>query len=126
MADAQKTFPCKAPTVQAVAFSIDPNRAPWERQVGETQKQFAAFVAYRDLGLGTRSIPAAAKAVGLSPRSGQVARWSMRNQWPARARAWDVELERKKQVALVEEIQKMVRRHVAVSQSYIAALMEPA
>jgi hypothetical protein len=87
---------------------------------------YRAFLTYRDLGLGVRSIPATAKVLGLSQRSGQVGAWSSRNRWRERVNAWDGELERQKQIALTEEIQKMVQRHVAVAQSYVTTLMEPA
>jgi hypothetical protein len=93
--------------------------------VGETAKQYAAVLAYRDLGLGARSIPATARALGLSQRSGQVGASSSRNRWGERVNAWDAEIERKKQTALTEETQEMARRHVAAAQDYITALMEP-
>jgi hypothetical protein len=45
MAEAQpRTFPCKAPTVPAVAFEIAPDRELWQRQRGETAKQYCAFL----------------------------------------------------------------------------------
>jgi len=126
MIEARRTFPCQAPTVPKIAFEIALDREPWARQVGETQKQYAAFVVYRDLGLGARSIPATAKALGLSQRSGQVGAWSSRNHWRERVTAWDAELERRKQTAITKEIQEMAQRHVAAAQNYIAALMAPA
>jgi hypothetical protein len=100
MDEASKTFPCKAPTVPAVAFEVVPGLNLWERQRGETAKQYRAFLVYRDLGLGARSIPATARALDLSQRSGQVGAWSARNLWGERVRAWDEELERKKETAL--------------------------
>jgi hypothetical protein len=122
----KKSFPCAAPSVPKVPFEVAPDREPWARQPGETQKQYAAFVVYRDLGLGARSIPATAKALGLSTRSGQVGGWSSRNSWRERVDAWDREIERKKQIALTDEVQEMARRHVAAAQNYIEVLMEPA
>jgi hypothetical protein len=126
MVQAKKMFPCKGPTVPAVAFGIVPDRELWERQRGETAKQYRAFLVYRDLGLGVRSIPATARALGLSIRSGQVGAWSARNRWHERVNGWDAELERRKQVAITKEIYEMAQRHVSVAQSYIDALMEPA
>jgi hypothetical protein len=99
MAEAQKTFPCAPPTTPAVA--------------------------YRDLA-AARSIPAAAKAVGLSPRSGQMTRGSMRNQWPARARAWDDSLEHMKQIAIRVEIEQMAQRHARQAMANLNVLMAPA
>jgi hypothetical protein len=126
MVEPRKTFPCQSPTVPKIAFDIAPDRELWDRQIGETAKQYAAFLAYRDLGLSARSIPATARVLGLSPRTGQVGAWSARNHWRERVDAWDGELERRKQVALTDEIQEMARRHVAAAQDYIEALMEPA
>jgi len=126
IAEAKKVFPCKAPTVPAVAFEIVPDRELWERQIGETPKQYRAFITYRDLGLGARSIPATARALGLSLRSGQVGAWSSRNHWRERVNAWDAELERRKQRAITKEIEAMAQRHVAAAKDYITALMAPA
>jgi len=124
--DGLKTFPCKAPTVPKVAFEIAPERKLWERQKGETAKQYRGFLVYRNLGLGARSIPAVARGLGLSTRSGQVGAWSARNHWRERITAWDAELERCKQTAITKEIQEMAQRHVAAAQAYLDVLLEPA
>jgi hypothetical protein len=78
---------------------------------------------YRDLGLGVRSIPATAKALGFSQRSGQLEAWSSRNRRRERVNACDAEIERKKQAALTEEIQTMARRHATAVQDCLAALI---
>jgi hypothetical protein len=74
--------------------------APWERQADESDRAFAAFVVYRDLG-GRRSLDEVCRR--LYPRSqtgrkraatGRVQLWSTRHRWVARARAWDAERDR--------------------------------
>ncbi len=67
---------------------------PWERQRGESAKAYEAFRTFRDVGphrslLGCRSIER---------------RWSYRWRWADRAAAWDVELYRVKDAALLAAV----------------------
>src|SRR5262245_12181395 len=91
--------------------------APWERWPGESAKAYAAFCLFRDLGPG-RSLDAASRSYhhpGLEaqqpprrrlPRaSGTIRRWAHRWSWLDRARAWDQETERLKQVEQLAAIQ---------------------
>lgn len=70
---------------------------PWERRDGETETQYRAFLAYRDLGPG-RTLRVAAQghyqipAEQFDPKSGKMRtfeRWSGMNQWVIRAEAFD-------------------------------------
>jgi len=58
----------------------------WQRQAGETARQYQAFLAYRALG-PDRTLPEAARRLGIS--LSLVKRWSSRNQWRVRAELWD-------------------------------------
>ena len=65
---------------------------PWEQQENETATAFAAFVIYRDLGLGIRSIGKVVQELGKS--TALIHRWSSRWNWVNRCRVYDQELDR--------------------------------
>ncbi len=96
-------------------LSAQPKRSSalfWEKQPGETSAQYAAFAAYRDLGI-TRSIVKAVESVGKSPsnRRRNWERWSSENMWVARAEAFDAERERKRRLKREEDIVEALNRH---------------
>lgn len=67
---------------------------PWDRQPGETDKAWQAFVPYRDLPSGKRSIKVACDAIGgTAGKYRQMELWSSKNQWVARVAAWDAHLD---------------------------------
>ncbi|MBA2691749.1 MAG: hypothetical protein H0U65_04535 [Rubrobacter sp.] len=84
----------------------------YERQEGETSAQYAAFAAYRDLGI-TRSIVKAIESSGSSPskqrRNWEA--WSSKNMWVARAEAYDAEMEQRRRLEREEAIQDALDRH---------------
>jgi hypothetical protein len=63
--------------------------SPWEQQPGETGKNFAAFTAWLALG-PARTLGQAAQATGRS--KDQLAHWSTRWRWRARAAAYHAHL----------------------------------
>ena len=68
----------------------EPERNLWDRQPGETGRQFEVFQQY--LGLGPRrSCNTLAKDIGISRQL--VYRWSGRNNWVLRAQAYERFLE---------------------------------
>ena len=67
---------------------------PWEREFGESAKAYAAFRRFRDLGV-TRS---------LSGCRSIERRWSWRWRWAERAGAWDAEVFRRKDEALLAAV----------------------
>lgn len=89
---------------------------PWERLPGESDKAFAAFIAYRDTPAHERSIEKCAKKVG---KSGAKVwqKWSVRWRWVARCVAWQDEQDRAARAARLAEIEEMNRRHVALARS---------
>lgn len=80
----------------------------WERQPGESEKAFEAFVIYRDMGLqrGVRKV-----GDQLHKSLTLMSRWSSAYNWPERAAAWDREQDRIVREAQQEEIKKMRKRH---------------
>ena len=81
---------------------------PWERQDGETSKQFQAFVIYRDLA-EERSLSKVAKQLGKSTQL--MSRWSAANNWVERCAAFDREQDRIARQEQIKEIKKMRKRH---------------
>jgi len=78
-------------------MSGEPRQHPWDPQPGEGPEAFEAFRAYLELG-PSRTIPAAARAVGKSHQ--QLYKWSGRRQWVNRAAAWDAERARERDADL--------------------------
>jgi hypothetical protein len=99
--------------------------APWEIQPTESAQQFVGFVAYRDLLAQDRSIDRAYEvASGRTLPKGERApgyfgRWSVKNAWVDRAKAWDAHVAEQRRVwreqAEKEAVQEMARRHIGVA-----------
>src|SRR6516225_5535833 len=96
--------------------------SPWDPWPGESAKAYAAFCLYRDLG-PRRSLDAASRSYHGSERqgspgkrppraSGTIRRWAQRWSWLDRARAWDQERERLKELEQRAAIEEMAARHV--------------
>ena len=90
---------------------------PWERQDGETPKQFEAFAVYRDM--ENRTIAKVGKQLGKSDTL--MERWSAANKWVDRAAAWDAEQDRIARQEQIKDIKKMRQRHAQIATSMIAA-----
>lgn len=91
---------------------------PWERQDGETPKQFEAFAVYRDMG-EERSLAKVGRALGKS--KALMDRWSSANSWVERALAWDDEQDRIARQEQIKDIKKMRKRHADVANAMIVA-----
>lgn len=91
---------------------------PWERQDGETAKQFEAFVVYRDLG-DERSLVKVAEM--LSKSAQLMSRWSSANKWVERVAAWDDEQDRILRLEQIKDIKRMRKRHADMAVSMITA-----
>ena len=89
---------------------------PWERQDGETPKQFEAFKIYRDMG-EERSITKVANQ--LSKTRPLLTRWSSANNWVERCRAWDNEQDRLLLLEQRKEIKKMRKRHADIANAML-------
>ena len=91
---------------------------PWERQDGETSKQFEAFVVYRDMG-EERSLVKVAER--LSKSAQLMSRWSSANNWVERVAAWDGEQDRILRLEQIKDIKRMRKRHADMATSMITA-----
>lgn len=73
---------------------------PWDRRPSETPQAFEAFALYRDMGQG-RTIERVARI--LDKHHTNVAKWSARHDWVARAAAFDAVAERRAADGVLEE-----------------------
>lgn len=85
---------------------------PWERQTGESEKAFEAFVVYRDLGCD-RSISKVVQKLNKS--HALIARWSGQWNWSERVRLYDNELEKQAFDEAVKERRAMSERHIKIA-----------
>ena len=90
--------------------------SPWERQKGESEKAFAAFVIYRDLG-EKRTITGVAQRLSRSRQ--WINEWKDKWQWKERATLYDQEMQREARKAaretVAEEYETMIKRQIAIS-----------
>lgn len=102
------------------------NAKPWERQPGETPKQYEAFCVYRDLKTisdpqSRRSLELAGQAMGKSKAA--LEPWSSKNKWVDRVAAWDEEQERiareQAQKDQLKAISEMRTRHADLGKAMI-------
>ena len=84
---------------------------PWERQPGETEKAYEAFLIYKNLGPG-RTVTEVAKELTKSRQL--LARWSSQYRWKDRASEYDRENERKEQIATQKARKEMIKRHIQI------------
>lgn len=89
---------------------------PWERQPGETPKQWEAFSLYRDMG-ADRSIQKVADALGKTKPNLGV--WSKANHWVDRVTAWDAEVDRLNRLQQIKDIKKMRKNHATIASAMI-------
>jgi hypothetical protein len=101
---------------------------PWERYPGESTDAYAAFLMYRDMGRGERSLSKVArKLTERSPhrRYGGTLRlvkgWSTRWAWTFRADQWDVHLERMLAEELRVRLGQIAEQHATIANAALAA-----
>ena len=84
----------------------------WERQEGEGEKAYEAFLVYRDMG-AKRNV----RAVGqkLNKSLTQIGKWSSRWNWVERCRAWDNQLQKEAKKVAADELRKMYQRHIKIA-----------
>ena len=97
------------------------DRAPWQRQKGESRQAFEAFTVYRDFG-PTRSQEKVAKKLGKS--NALMSRWSIKWNWVERAVSWDEELDRRNREAQAEARKEMAERHINESMMFQQKVLE--
>lgn len=85
----------------------------WDRIPEESDPAWEAFVIYRDLGPGERTLAKVAKELRKSATL--IERWSQRWDWPRRSGLWDVETDQAKQRGILGGIEEMEKRHTQIA-----------
>ena len=88
----------------------------WERQPDETEKAFAAFVEYRDMGADRSHAKVAQK---LGKTKGLIDRWGRTHGWAVRIEAWTDEQDRQTREELTKGITNMRKNHVDIAKQML-------
>jgi hypothetical protein len=102
----------KAPTKDQIQERIQSADEPWLQIKGESDAQYQAFAAYRDLGM-YRSLQAVASA--LNKDDGEISVWARRFEWIFRTELWDRRNMRIAADKAAKEHQEMRERHINIS-----------
>jgi hypothetical protein len=89
-----------------------PSTKPWERQKGETEKAYEAFVLFRDAGPG-RTLIAVARELHKSYTL--IRRWNDTWNWSERVRLYDVDVEKAARAQAVKDRKDMIARHTKLA-----------
>lgn len=89
------------------------NENVWDRLPKETAPAFKAFQTYRDMGADRSNAKVGQK---LSKSKTLIDRWSSRNFWVSRVRAYDMFLDTEAQKSQIETAQVMAQRHKQTAQ----------
>ena len=89
-----------------------PSTKPWERQKGETEKAYEAFVLFRDAGPG-RTLIAVARELHKSYTL--IRRWNDTWNWSERVRLYDVDVEKAACAQAVKDRKDMIARHTKLA-----------
>lgn len=92
---------------------------PWERQPGETAKQFQAFRLYMDMPAHQRGVRKVQQKLGLKSNR-HLFKWSAKHKWVQRAVLWDDEQARIRVLAANEKARAMADRHYNVADHMLA------
>lgn len=104
--------------------TLDELREPvWERQRGESTRNFRTFVAFRDLPPSKRKVAEISAGDGRSPLT--LRRVATLMRWQERAAAWDDELDRVRRMQQAEAVREMNGRHARNAKALIAVTMQP-
>lgn len=93
----------------------------WERQAGETSRQFQAFTLYYQLKPHERSVRKVQRELGLKATR-HLFKWSAKNKWVVRATAWDDEQTRIRILASNDKARLMAERHYNLADHMSAIL----
>lgn len=94
----------------------DEGAKPWERRDAELAKAYRGFRTYRDLGVD-RTLERVAIQCGVTERT--VRRWASAHDWPARAQAWDDELNRREDEGRMEHAREAWDMHRQIGRAMI-------
>ena len=93
----------------------------WDRQEGETAKQYEAFCIYRNMGI-ERSQRKVSEQLGKS--EALMSRWASLNNWTERVTAYDEDQERLARKLQQREIAKMRQRHAKIAADMLSKAAE--
>jgi hypothetical protein len=99
---------------------------PWERQPGEAEVRYQAFIAYRDQlsqGQLRRGLERVAHAAGKHPTL--IERWSREDHWRERCAAWDRHIQSVRDAAKVRAVEAIADREAAQMAAAAQALAQP-
>ncbi len=94
--------------------------APWERQNGETSRQFAAYQIYRDMHPTVRSLAKVGEQLGQS--STYIERLSAQWKWVDRTESWDEERDRQRRVRLLNQQEEMEKQHLEIASTALSKI----
>lgn len=97
------------------------DRNPWDQLPNETGKAYAAFLAYRDLGVG-RTAADVARHFQKSPEL--MRRWRKTHSWDERVAAWDGHLAGARDMAWLEATVATPTGLAAMNQRHLAVLQQ--
>ncbi len=98
------------------------DRKPWDRLPGEGTRAYEAFLRYRDMPPGRRSIQRV--SVECAKSTPLLKRWSARHDWVARALAWDEEGVRQADETHIELRRTALERHGALARETLAQVAQ--
>jgi hypothetical protein len=94
---------------------------PWEKQPGETERNYGLFALYRDHGR-LRSV---AQIAGMSPLTyASMTRIARHNLWAERAGRWDAEQDRITAIRLQDAREEMARKHAGAARKLMDKALE--
>lgn len=93
----------------------DEKNQNWDRQQGESSKAYAAFCAYRDLGINRSVMKVVETYAGLYGKRAILNRWSIQHSWVKRSSEYDDFLEKQRRKELQAQAIEMTHRHIEQS-----------
>jgi hypothetical protein len=103
----------------AKPIPLAPDRDPWERQPGESPRQYARFTIFRDMG-ESRNLNAALEiinATGNNITKGSLHQLSFQYRWTERCESWDAQQQAAERQRLIQLRRDMIERHRKVANS---------
>jgi hypothetical protein len=106
-------------------MSIDDDRLPWDKQPGETNRQYMGFLTYRNLGM-RRSIRRLREEFYSRSHSSHstLAEWSATHRWQERCAAWDRHEADRVADETRQAIVDMNKRHAAIANAALNKAVE--
>ena len=96
-------------------LKMSEEKKSWDRQQGESSKAYAAFCAYRDLGITRSVMKVVEKCDGKFGKRSILTRWSIQHDWVRRCQEYDDFLEKQQRKELQAQAIEMTKRHLEQS-----------